>query len=178
VSPIRRVVVGYDRVGRSTVVSDGPPPLVYRFRGTRASGGAVLGGDEAPAPGEGLLAELWRADGPPDGTPADPVEGRDMLDVECRPGEVKHRYVELGPDRFTPMHRTHTLDCNVVVAGEVDLILEDGPVRLAGGDAVVLPGAVHGWRAGPQGCTMSVTMVGLAEGVIPGASGTLDSRDS
>jgi quercetin dioxygenase-like cupin family protein len=170
VSPIRRVVVGYDAEGRSTVVADGSPPAVYRFRSIRA-GGAGLGGDEPPGPGECVLAELWRADAPPDSRPEDPVEVRELLDVECRPGEIRHRYVMLGPDRFTPMHRTHTLDCDVVVAGQVELLLEDGAVLLAAGDVVILPGATHGWQTGAEGCTMSVTMVGFAEGATPGTGG-------
>ena len=35
------------------------------------------------------------------------------------------RIVDLGPGQNSPMHRTISLDYGVVLAGEVDLVLED-----------------------------------------------------
>jgi mannose-6-phosphate isomerase-like protein (cupin superfamily) len=59
------------------------------------------------------------------------------------------------------MHRTDTLDYDVVLSGQVTLLLEDGEVVLRAGDSVVIPGVRHGWRAGPEGCVSSVVLLAL-----------------
>jgi quercetin dioxygenase-like cupin family protein len=64
-----------------------------------------------------------------------------------------------GADAF--FHRTDTLDYDVVLSGQVTLLLEDGEVVLDAGDSVVIPGVVHGWRAGPEGCVSSVVVLAL-----------------
>lgn len=59
------------------------------------------------------------------------------------------RIVDLGPGQSSPMHRTISLDYGVVLAGEVDLVLEnwDGPTkRLNVGDVSIQRGTIHGWR--------------------------------
>lgn len=59
------------------------------------------------------------------------------------------RIVDLGPGQQSPMHRTVSLDYGVVLAGEVDLVLEDwnGPTRRMGvGDVSVQRSTMHGWR--------------------------------
>ncbi|KAJ5186317.1 aminotransferase class 3 [Penicillium cf. viridicatum] len=59
------------------------------------------------------------------------------------------RVVDLGPGQSSPMHRTISLDYGVVLAGEVDLVLEDwdGPTKhLNVGDVVIQRGTIHGWR--------------------------------
>jgi hypothetical protein len=60
------------------------------------------------------------------------------------------------------LHRTDTIDFDLVVAGEVDLLLDDGDINLQPGDSVVLPGVTHGWRAGPDGVVMCIAVLGLA----------------
>jgi quercetin dioxygenase-like cupin family protein len=50
-----------------------------------------------------------------------------------------------------------------VVAGDVELGLEDGSVRLSVGDSVVVNGVEHSWLAGPNGCVIATVMVGLRE---------------
>lgn len=59
------------------------------------------------------------------------------------------RIVDLGPGQRSPMHRTISLDYGVVLAGEIDLVLEnwDGPTkRLNVGDVSIQRGTIHGWR--------------------------------
>ena len=62
-----------------------------------------------------------------------------------------HRTV-FGPNTAARKHATPTFDVDVVISGEVDLLLEDGQVRLGPGDTVVIPGVVHGWRTGSTSC--------------------------
>jgi quercetin dioxygenase-like cupin family protein len=167
---MRRLVVGTGPDGRSAVVADGPPPSVYRFGGADGDrdphdlkGLAASDGEASAAPGEVVVSELWATLGGdrPDGT--DPTATADGFDVECPPGGTRWRIVEMGAGRERPMHRTVTVDYDLVLAGEIDLLLEDGPVRLRAGDAVVLPGVVHGWRTAKSACTMAVAMVALPD---------------
>ena len=70
----------------------------------------------------------------------------------------------MGPGLTAPMHSTPTIDYGVVVAGDVELGLEDGSVRLSRqGDSVVVNGVEHSWLAGPNGCVIATVMVGLRE---------------
>jgi hypothetical protein len=57
------------------------------------------------------------------------------------------------------MHHSDTIDFDVVVAGEVELVLEDGSVSLKTGDLICIPGLAHGWRT--QGCTLAVVLSDL-----------------
>ena len=58
------------------------------------------------------------------------------------------------------MHHTDTLDFDTVIAGSIELILDDGGHRLEAGDVVVISGVDHAWRSGPDGCTMVITLQG------------------
>jgi quercetin dioxygenase-like cupin family protein len=70
--------------------------------------------------------------------------------------------VEYQPNIELPVHHTDTLDFDVVLAGSVELTLDDGPHSLEAGDCVVVTGVDHGWRAGPEGCRLSVLALGTA----------------
>jgi quercetin dioxygenase-like cupin family protein len=168
---VQRIVAGVGPDGRSAVVRDGGPPVVYRFRpppggvDSHSLKGAEPSDDlSGPGPGEVGIAELW-ATGPnlPPGT-SDPTLAEQRWDVESAPGTSKWRLVMMGAGWQAPMHHTSTVDYDVILSGELELLLEDGTVTLRGGDTVVLPGVVHGWRAGPDGAAMAVTMLGVAEG--------------
>jgi hypothetical protein len=69
--------------------------------------------------------------------------------------------VKWPPNTHAYMHRTDTLDYDVVLSGQVTLLLEDGEVVLETGDSVLIPGVRHGWRAGPEGCVSSVVLLAL-----------------
>ena len=57
------------------------------------------------------------------------------------------RACNFAPGTITAMHRTLSLDYGIVVAGEVELVLDSGEVRLLKvGDIVVQRGTMHAWR--------------------------------
>jgi hypothetical protein len=60
-----------------------------------------------------------------------------------------------GPNRVGKMHCTDTLDYITVLAGSVKFQLEEGEIELQVGDAVLLPGLEHAWKAGPEGCVLN-----------------------
>lgn len=137
---VRRVVTGHDPEGRSVFVSD------ERVAATEFPGGGV--------------AFLWGRDSPP----SYPDDGAQPAWTEAFPptGGVRLSYSRLLPgcveeyDRFVAgavpgdpvpgMHRTSSLDLDVVVEGELTLELDDGAkVVLGPGDVVVQNGTRHRW---------------------------------
>jgi quercetin dioxygenase-like cupin family protein len=60
------------------------------------------------------------------------------------------------------MHDTPTIDYGFVIRGDVELGLDAGDVVLHAGDAVLVDGVKHSWRAGPDGCVIATVLVGLA----------------
>lgn len=157
----RRVIAGLREDGRSTVVADGQPHLGLHA----SSAGSLTRFDRPwnrgdPQPGESLVHEIWAEQAMPtartDGGPAVETVGFDVA-----PGATKWIITHMGAATQAPMHQTATLDYGMIVSGAVTLLLETGDVTLAAGDAVVIAGVRHGWRAGPHGATLSTVLVGL-----------------
>ncbi|MEO7369693.1 MAG: cupin domain-containing protein [Ilumatobacteraceae bacterium] len=98
-------------------------------------------------------------------TPEAALEGRPTtapaVDARCAPGSTAWRLWVAPPGMIAGMHRTDTVDYDTILAGEIVLVLDDGEIELGVGDCVVLPGAMHGWRAGPEGSTVSVVQIGI-----------------
>jgi len=158
----RHIVAVQREDGVSVLGYDGPLGTVFH---SRAAGGALGGAPRPIEPGaeldagEGLVGEAARLDagGELRAPVLDPA-----FRLACAPGQVWHRLSVFTPGRSAPLHRTPTLDLDTVLDGSVTLILGDGAeVGLRAGDFVTLPGVEHGWRAGPEGCRISVVMVGL-----------------
>jgi mannose-6-phosphate isomerase-like protein (cupin superfamily) len=107
--------------------------------------------------GEVAMTSLW------DTTPG-PLERpatAPLLAMAMAAGATHWMVVHMGPGYEHPDHRTDTVDYDLVVIGQAQLVLDEGSVVLQPGDCAVVPGVAHQWRAGPEGCTLSITMVGL-----------------
>ena len=129
----RLLVTGVDASGRSCAARD---DLV------------TLQGDAGP---EGILRYSVLYGAP--SLPAISTGGgraADVLDLVVPPGA-----------EFS-MHHTDTVDFDVVLAGSVELILDDGPHRLEVGDSAFVTGVDHAWRAGPKGCRLNVLTIGAS----------------
>ncbi|KAI5362806.1 Putative rmlC-like cupin domain superfamily, rmlC-like jelly roll protein [Septoria linicola] len=67
------------------------------------------------------------------------------------PGGTVLRYVDISPGNTSPMHRTVSLDCGVVLEGQVEAVLDSGEVRLLNrGDIVVQRATQHAWKNASQ----------------------------
>jgi hypothetical protein len=78
--------------------------------------------------------------------------------LEAAPGGAKWIYARMLPIAEQPehppmqgidedgFHTTRTIDFDVILDGEVDLILDEETVHLKGGDFVVIQAARHAWR--------------------------------
>ena len=133
---MRQVITGVDADGRSCVVAEhecAPPGEVIGVQPTYETGDTV-----APRP-EGN------------------AESRDL---RVAPGALRVALVKWPPNDASALHHTDTIDVGTVIAGSIDVLLDDGPHHLEVGDTVVIAGVDHGWRAGPTGATVSIVLVG------------------
>jgi quercetin dioxygenase-like cupin family protein len=140
----RFLVTGVDAAGRSCAARDEPMTL---------QGGPGL---------EGIAYSMMYA------TPSLPSisvgGGRvaDTFDLGIAAGAMDWKVIDYAPGLHFSMHHTDTVDFDIVLAGSVELILDDGAHPLVVGDSVVVTGVDHGWRAGPQGCRLSVISMGVS----------------
>ncbi|KAF8960996.1 hypothetical protein BDZ97DRAFT_1266279 [Flammula alnicola] len=135
---LRRIVTSHDCKGIAVVQSDNVIPseameLVHGARG----------------------ATLWiTTDSIPTGeNNKDEDGGKRRVDDPSNfdlvpPTGTNLRSTELAPGAITAMHRTSSLDFNILVSGELVLICEDGTEKHLknAGDTVVQKGTMHAWR--------------------------------
>ena len=58
------------------------------------------------------------------------------------------------------MHRTRSIDYAVVLAGEIDMLLDDSEVHLEAGDVLVQQGTVHAWiNNGTEACRIAFILI-------------------
>lgn len=171
--PVRRVVTGHRKDGRSTVVADGQALNVKQ----RAAGNAstlLWVTQECPADISGVAD---RAAG--DVAVPPPPRGSIFRVAEFPPhtgGEVRDHATILRdfgigddvarghPPRHPAIHRTRTIDYVIVLEGEIDLLLDDGEVRLVAGDVVVQRGTNHAWiNRGNAVCRLGMVFIDATE---------------
>jgi mannose-6-phosphate isomerase-like protein (cupin superfamily) len=134
----RRVVTGVNAAGKSVVTSDGPVP---------AEGGWSEGGADG--------ADLWCLDHVPVdlSDSHDPISGYKGMEWPPEGGAIARTGTWPSGFQF-PMHRSATIDFLFIISGRIELLLDDGSVKLGPGDCCVQRGTNHGWRVvGDQPCT-------------------------
>jgi hypothetical protein len=126
---VRRIITGHNAQGRSYIIQDdrvttGTFPSLYKTTG------------EAPlGPG-------------PNGEPRT-IMPTDAPQLEPALGGSSFHFVTLPP---TPRgakpgwHRTMTLDYNILLGGELVLVVDEGETTLYPGDVVIQRNTLHAWR--------------------------------
>ena len=124
---------------------------------------------------DGKSCVVRDVDYPPQGsefgiTPGVRCDGRRTAAAPCREQRLRRpagparqarlARVSFQPGDEFPFHCTDTIDCHTIVAGSMELLLDDGPHRLEAGDCAMVKGVDHGWRVGPEGCTSSLMLIG------------------
>jgi uncharacterized cupin superfamily protein len=62
------------------------------------------------------------------------------------------------------MHRTRTVDYAIVMAGEIDMLLDDSEIHLKAGDVLVQQGTNHAWvNRGTAPCRIAFILVDAKE---------------
>lgn len=128
--PIRRVVTGHRADHIAKVIQDGSAT-------------------NRKYPGPGTVSTLiWCTDS----TPADIGIGENVEDLGQRilgspPPTNGSRFavIDFPPGNTGIMHRTETIDYVIVMAGEVDMDMDDSTVTLRAGDVMVQRGTNHAW---------------------------------
>jgi hypothetical protein len=90
---------------------------------------------------------------------------------EVRDNEALLRDFGIGPDvarghppRHPAIHRTRSLDYVIVLEGEIDLLLDEGEVRLSAGDVVVQRATNHAWiNRGDAICRLGMVFIDAQE---------------
>ncbi|MFJ8112020.1 cupin domain-containing protein [Streptomyces sp. NPDC096132] len=173
----RRVVTAV-RDGRSVFASDGPVPNVHHYASIPGMTTSVVYATAAPPPlpqDEGETApprlrippapgetRLMIVTFPPDSVMMSPEFDPAAADAEQRefiPG-LAERFEADAPG----MHRTDTVDYDLVLDGEIWLELDDGATtHLRRGDIAVQCGTRHAWRnKGDRPATMCFVLIGGA----------------
>jgi quercetin dioxygenase-like cupin family protein len=128
--PIRRVVTGHDGDNVAKAILDGEAT-------------------NARFPPSGIRSTLiWCTDG----TPADIPVGETIEDMGERklgtpppPNGTRFAVIDFPPGNTPAMHRTETIDYVIVLAGEIDMDMDDSTVTLRAGDVMVQRGTNHAW---------------------------------
>jgi mannose-6-phosphate isomerase-like protein (cupin superfamily) len=127
--PVRRVVTGHAAGDTASILWDTEITTVKRGK-------------------SGFLTHLWNTTS----TPADIRVGADIDDPGAEPhitppppGGSRFVIIDYPPGNTGTMHRTETIDYIVVVAGEIDMVMDDATVHLRAGDTMVQRGTNHAW---------------------------------
>jgi len=84
--------------------------------------------------------------------------------------------IDFPPGNSGRMHRTETVDYVIVIAGEIDMDMDNSTVRLKAGDVMVQRGTHHAWvnrgteRARLAFVLIDATPLGIGHPVVGGAS--------
>ena len=137
----RFLVTGVDASGRSCAAQDDQVTMQPALDGMRYSMMYARPSLPSISPGGGRAAETFN------------------LGVAA--GAMDWKVIDYAPGMEFSMHHTDTVDFDIVLSGSIELILDDGRHLLAAGDSVVVTGVDHAWRAGPEGCRISIISIGV-----------------
>jgi len=92
------------------------------------------------------------------------------FNIVMRDGTV-FRYTDLAPGASAAMHRTSSMDYNILIQGKLLLVMEDGSETLmeTPGDVIIQRGTLHAWRnPGPEWTRWISVLVDAKPAVVDG----------
>lgn len=171
---IRRVVTTVDDTGKAVVLFDGANPHKVVRPNRSVTSRLVWVTDETPADTSGTAdraaAEVGIA--PPAGGSFFRV-----IDIPPTPPDIDklrndYLHKQIGdhaprkglPPRHPLMHRTRTIDYAIIMAGEIDMLLDDGEIHLKAGDVLIQQGTNHAWvNRGSEPCRIAFVLIDAKE---------------
>jgi mannose-6-phosphate isomerase-like protein (cupin superfamily) len=171
---VRRVVTVVDHDGKAVVLFDGDNPhkKVRADRNTVSrmlwmtdrSPAAIAGSADRAAVDMGIApperGSIFRIVDIPPITPQIASLDPDHMQSELAPHAPKRGL----PPRHPLMHRTRTVDYAIVMAGEIDMLLDDSEIHLKAGDVLVQQGTNHAWvNRGTEPCRIAFVLIDAAE---------------
>ena len=171
---IRRVVTVVDRDGKAVVLFDGDNPhqRVRRDRNTVSRMLWMTAQSPAEMSGVADRAAVDVGIAPPAGGSIFRIVDIPPITPEIERLGPNHMQGELAahapkrglPPRHPLMHRTRTVDYAIVMAGEIDMLLDDSEIHLKAGDVVVQQGTNHAWvNRGTEPCRIAFVLVDATE---------------
>lgn len=149
--PIRRIVTTHDAAGRAIVGRDGIAGN-HKWSGRGMVSTLIWSTDECPA-------EVWTD------------EDYGARRIGTQPPRNGSRFTINDYPAGMPgrMHRTDTLDIVFVMAGGIDMELDDGAtVHLDTGDVLVQQGTNHSWlNRGSETCRLAIALLDARPGGLP-----------
>ncbi|KIJ32047.1 hypothetical protein M422DRAFT_70720 [Sphaerobolus stellatus SS14] len=128
----RRIVTGHDESGKAIISMDDEVEVMDQWQGV-IRGAKIWTNQHIPT-----KDNLTDVDGS-----TRPVPGLGLI----LPQGISHRYTDLAPGRMTPMHRTNSVDYNILISGQLILVLDnDVEKEVEVGHVVIQRGTRHGWR--------------------------------
>ena len=159
--PIRRIVTGHDTHNVAKVVMDG-----------------AATNWKSSSPGT-VSTLIWSTDR----TPADISIGETIEDLGARilgtappANGTRFAVIDFPPGNTGRMHRTETIDYVIVIAGEIDMDMDESTVHLKAGDVMVQRGTNHAWvNRGTERARLAFVLIdaaplGIGHPVTGGAS--------
>lgn len=148
---MRILITGVDAEGRSCVVEESEVEL------TPTDG----------IPGHAMAMLFRTTQSPP---PPRPPGLAKFVENRLAPGLLRFMVIEFadpstydGPNQSAELHHTNTNSFLSVQQGSIEFSLQDGVRELRAGDCVVITGVDHAYKAGPNGCRLLVTQIGVPE---------------
>ena len=154
-STVHRYITGHDASGKSIFKTDVPDEVTQV--------GVSRHSKEEKASGESIHPRIPATSSVPYTVGPLPANLANNADIEAykknlenisklpvpfvMPDGTALHYIELAPGTVTAMHQTISIDHDVVLEGEIELILDSGETRLLKkGDMIVQRGTMHAWR--------------------------------
>lgn len=166
---VRRIVTGHDAKGRSVIVSDTTAVMERPLHELWVTGATPARTGGAPH----LGALPTRLEPPQGGTLVRfvrfmPTQGLGRQEMEQTYAEVfasiEASHARVDTRRHPAMHKTHSLDYGIVLAGRIRLLMDEGEVELKPFDVVIQRGTNHGWEnPGAEPALMAFILIDGAE---------------
>ena len=171
---VRRVVTTVDKSDKAVVLLDGPTPHKKVRPVAQTVSRLIWVTDQTPADLSGTVDRAAIDIGimPPAGGSVFRIVDfpPEMAQVRNLDPATMHRSLGAGaprrglPPRHPAMHRTRTVDYAVVMAGEIDMLLDDSEIHLKAGDVLVQQGTNHAWvNRGSEPCRVAFVLIDAKE---------------
>ena len=172
---VRRVVTTIDRNDKAVVLFDGATPHKKVRPQTGTVSRLLWVTDQTPADLSGAADRAAADIGimPPRGGSVFRIVEFPPETPESRKLDPNTMHQSLGdgapkrglPPRHHAMHRTRTVDdYAVVMAGEIDMLLDDSEIHLKAGDVLVQQGTNHAWvNRGTEPCRIAFILIDAKE---------------
>lgn len=140
--PIRRVVTGHDDKGKAVVRID-----------------EIAKNGKSHRPGSHGTV-IWTTDGYPVNNDGNEDAATRKVGTNLANGTV-FRVSQYEPGVAPRNHRSESIDYALVIAGEIDMELDETTVHLKAGDVLVQRGTIHNWvNRGNEACVIAFILIG------------------